>query len=448
RDKPKGPSPLVALQESLQKNFESLGQSIGRGLNGLLRRVLPEGVLGERDLRLPTSLMAAIAIGLPIVVGLLVAAIYIQRGRDQQYAEFFAQAQMEVSLARTAPDALSARPHWEAAIDWLDKADAVRPGAVEVGSLHSEAQAFVDSIDLTTRLNFKPLVPGGFGRGVNLTNLVVSGPAAYALDPASGRVFRAVRNESGEYALDEGFKCGSGPVGSHVVGAIVDMAWVTGPSPAGSDALMAMDGGGTLVFCAPDGSAPLATQLTPPDTGWKSPRAIALYGEGLYVLDPQANEIWLFNRPGGQFSQGPSHYFTSVSYDLGQAIDFTIANGDIFILYADGRVMTCNRTADGSQTNCNENAVFTDGRQGHASGNRLDDLKNPLAILYDPPPEPSLYLADSSAGSLYQVSLKLVLQRQFRPAGQFDSPIAAIGVGTRKELFVASGDNVYVGARP
>lgn len=439
---------LAALQTSLDRDIAAVGRTLNRGLSSLLRRVLPEGLWGDRDVRLPVSWMAAIAIGLPVVVGLLVASTYIQRGREQQYAEFLGQAQLEVSLARTAADTGAARTHWNAALDWLDRAEAVASFSDDVAALRLEAQDFLDTIDQTTRLTFEPLVLGGFGRGVNLTHLVANGPQVYALDPAAGRVFRAVRTEAGTYAVDENFKCASGPVGDRSVGSIVDIVWLAGPSPAGSDILMAMDTAGTLVFCPPEGSPPLAAQLTPPDTGWTGPRAIALYGEGLYVLDPPANQIWVFNRPGGKFTEGPSRFFTSPSYDLSQAIDFTIANGEVFLLFADGRVAMCNRSADGAQTTCAENEVFTDGREGHTSGLRLDDLQTPLALLYDPPPEPSLYLADTGASSVYQVSLKLVLQRQFRPAGKFDAPLAAMAIGSHKELYVAAGDNIYVGARP
>jgi hypothetical protein len=442
-------SPLASAQTAVQQGLDSLGQRIQQGVSNLLRNMLPEGVLADRNARLPVSLMAGIAIGLPLVIGLVVAVVYVQRGTQQQYTAFLEQARVEVSLARTAPDAVSARPHWTAALEWLGRAETVRPGTAEVATLQGEAVAFLDAMDLTTRLAYAPLLPGGFGSGVTLSNVVVNGSEVYALEPSLSRVLRAVRTETGGYALDEAFdNCVSGSIGQHNLGPIADMIWLAGPSPVGSDTLMVMDAAGTLAFCPPDGSAPLATQLVPPDSGWTSPRSIALYADGLYVLDPAANEIWVFNRPGGQFTERPSRYFTSVSFDLSQAVDFAIANGEVFILFADGRISQCNRGGASGETACAQDVSFTDTRQGHASGPRLDDAQAPFALLYDPPPEPSLYLADSATGGIYQLSLKLVLQRQFRPATDIEAPLAAVGIGNRKELYLAAGDNIYVAERP
>jgi hypothetical protein len=298
-------------------------------------------------------------------------------------------------------------------------------------------------------VNYRPLIANGFGPDVNLTNVLVSGSEVYALDGSLSRVYRALRTEGGEFRLDDLFnRCASGLVGQHNVGPIVDMAWLTGPLAAGADSLIVMDGAGTLAFCPPDGAAPLATQLIPPDTGWTGPRALALYADGLYVLDPPGNQIWVFTRPGGQFNESPSRYFTTASFDLSQAVDFAIANGEVFILFNDGRMMTCARGAGSQEVECVEAPEYTDGREGRSNGPRLEDLQAPFALLYDPPPEPSLYLADRNTAALYQVSLKLVFQRQFRPAQPVGASIAAVAVGSRKELYVASGNNIYVGERP
>jgi len=49
---------------------------------------------------------------------------------------------------------------------------------------------------------------------------------------------------------------------------------------------------------------------------------------------------------------------------------------------------------------------------------------------------------------LYQLSLKLVLVRQYRPYFSLAGPISAAGLDPAKRFYVAAGDNVYVATRP
>jgi len=78
----------------------------------------------------------------------------------------------------------------------------------------------------------------------------------------------------------------------------------------------------------------------------------------------------------------------------------------------------------------------------------LDGVTAPLALIYDAPPEPSLYLLDGNTSALYQLSLKLVLVRQYRPYFSLAGPISAAGLDPAKRFYVAAGDNVYVATRP
>ena len=143
------------------------------------------------------------------------------------------------------------------------------------------------------------------------------------------------------------------------------------------------------------------------------------------------------------FSERPKGYFTGGTPDLSTAASFTIAQGDVYILRADGRLTFCTRDPNTLQSNCVENALFTDTRTGHASGERLDDVGTASQLFYDPPPEPSLYLLDVSSGGAYQLSLKLVLQRQYRSTANLPDLVAAMAIGANKEMFVAAGNNVY-----
>lgn len=436
--------PLNNADEWMKDKSESLGKSVSGSGNAALRRLLPEGLLSpDTQLRIPNSVLIAIAVLLPVIIGLFVGVVYVQRGRDQQFKDYMASARLEAGLARTAPDPLAARPHWETVIAWLDQADAIYPGQPDSAALRAEAQQAVDALENIQRLLFEPLVPGGFSPTAKLTGLVVNGSEVYALDSAHQIIYRALLTESNKFTIDRGFQCEGGAVGSFVIDHIVDIAWLNTPNVVGQEALLALDDDGVLMYCKPDGTPPEASQLIPPDSGFKSPRAIEIYAGRLYIFDPGANEIWLYDRPGGVFSERPKGYFTGGTPDLSTAASFTIAQGDVYILRADGRLTFCARDPNTLQSNCVENALFTDTRTGHASGERLDDVGTASQLFYDPPPEPSLYLFDVSSGAAYQLSLKLVLQRQYRSAASLPDQVSALAIGANKETFVAAGNNVY-----
>jgi hypothetical protein len=107
----------------------------------------------------------------------------------------------------------------------------------------------------------------------------------------------------------------------------------------------------------------------------------------------------------------------------------------------------CTRDLATLLTNCTENVLYTDTRPGHTGGDRLDDAALPIALFYDPPPEPSIYMLDTASGGIYQLSLKLVLQRVYRSQDLLPTSISALAISTDKDVFVASGNNVYWAGR-
>jgi hypothetical protein len=287
------------------------------------------------------------------------------------------------------------------------------------------------------------VTPAGFSPGAQITQIVVQGAEIYALDSQRQAVFRAQLTDEGKYAVDHNFQCQLGVVGAVVIKRIIDIAWLDMPNIVGQPALMALDADGNVMYCKTDGQPPQASTLIPPDQGWKTPKAMEIYAGRLYVFDPGLNDIVVYDRVGGVFSERPHSYFTGQVLDLGNAANFTIAQGEIYILRGDGRLTYCVRDQASQLTTCTDNNLYTDSRAGHASGDRLDDVVRPLAVFYDPPPEPSLYLLDAGTSGVYQVSLKLVLQKVFRSALSLPDGVSAVAIGPNKEIFIASGNNVY-----
>jgi hypothetical protein len=436
--------PFNRAGEVVKQGSDSLGSTLSESSGAILRRVLPEGTIRpDASLRIPERLFMVIAILLPIMIAVGFGVVYIQRGRNERFRLYLEGARTEAGLARVQPDPLSAKPHWQNALTELELADQIFPNQPDAAALRREAQAAVDAVDNVQRLEFAPLVPGGFGGSARIVEVVLHGNEVYALDATRQAVYRAILTADDKYVIDRNFQCQLGVVGTVVIGRMVDIAWLNTPNIVGQPALMALDEDGDLMYCKTDGTPPEASTLIAPDTGWKRPTAVELYADRLYVFDPGANDIFLYDRVGGVFSERPKSYFTGQVLDLSAAVNYTIAQGEVFLLRGDGRLTYCVRDLTTSQTRCVENALFTDSRPSHASGDRLDDVALPLSLFFDPPPEPSLYLLDTGTNGIYQLSLKLVLQKVYRSTRALNAPITTVAIGPNKEMFVGSGNNVY-----
>lgn len=448
---------LSNLRAQAESGLRSFGRAVGvtltemmRAARKLMARVLPEGTL-QRDgmFTVPTTVQIGVAVLLPLVIAGVAGLIYIQQGREQDFEEALTSAQTAVALARTQTDVNQARTAWENALAWADRAESLRPGLPEVATLRLEAQSQVDVLNGTTRVDFTPLLPAGVAPEANITRLALGGRDVFALDSANNRVWRLTQNQPGVYTLDDKFQCASGNLNPIVIGPLVDIQFIPGPPPqpgeGDTDVLIALDNAGALMYCKRD-TPPLGSYLAN-EMGWVQPRALELYANSLYVLDTGQNQVWQYTASGDIFNQPPQRYFSEVIYDLRDIVDFSIAGGEVFLLRADGRVAICNRAFGGNGL-CNESAPFTDGRPGRVSGNRLQDVIAPSAMLYDAPPEPSIFMLNPQNNGLYQLSLKLVFARQFQSTQIFSQPISALAIDPNKRFFVGVGNNVYVGNRP
>jgi len=291
-------------------------------------------------------------------------------------------------------------------------------------------------------LTFEPLLAAGTGG--DLSKIALLGNDVYALDKRADRIVRIGPTTAGGYVLDPTFKCSAGTIGATQVDTLVDFFIDTlvdffilaGPidlaarpgEPAAPDAIVAVDQAGALLYCFP-GRDPIASPLATPDTGFGQAIAAELFGSRLYVLDPGRNQIWQYDADAGAFPQRPIGYFSETIFDLKDIVHFTIANGELLLLRADGRVMTCSRPLPTAPPTCINAAQFTDTRVGRAAGTRLSDVVTPLRLVYDAPPEPSVLLVDSGSDSIFQLSLKLALVSKYKPANLLDGPITTCWTG-------------------
>ncbi len=444
-------------ENAVQRAFRSFARALAvtfsealYNFRKLMARMLPDELLQQNGVfSVPTSVQIAIALVIPVLIVGLAAARYIQRGQAELYTSAVNGAMLEEAQADMEPNPVLARNHWAKAMQWVEQARQLRPGDGTVASLWQKAQENLDQLDGVTRVDYQPLIPGGLGNGTKVTQLLLLGQDVFALDTGRNRIWHLSPTAGGTYQLDPSFECSGGvQVGARPIGTLVSMTSLPQPNPMQADSILALDKLGQLLYCSP-GQKPATNFLTAPDMGWQNPVALETYGDRLYVLEPAANEIWQYQSSTGTFSTPPTRYFTGSSYDLKTVVDFAIAttSGEIFLLRQDGRMANCDRRSSQESPTCVDVAQFLDSRPGRGLSERLWDVTQPTQLIYNPPPEPSLYLLDSANSGLYRLSLKLELVQYFQARQPLSSPITAIASDTAR-LFVGAGDNVYVANRP
>jgi hypothetical protein len=256
----------------------------------------------------------------------------------------------------------------------------------------------------------------------------------YVLDSSHARVWHAWATGRG-YEVNRNFQCLEGAAKLPDLSTPVGLAIQEEPGALGREGVVVIDTNGTLVYCAPD-SVPTASQLTPPENGFRQIRAIDVFNDRLYVLDPPANAIWVYDAADGLFSGSPSYYFVDSAPDILEAIDLAGTQDDLFILLSSGALDRCKKGK------CEENLVFEDDRPGRESGPRIAG-GSPMSIDYAPPPEPSLYFLDSTGKGIFQFSMRMVYQALYKPMEPFPDEPSAFTVGPMNDLFVGVGSQVY-----
>ena len=414
--------------------------------NGI-RRAAPGGAAAEpkAPATIPPSLLTGTAIIVPLIVVAVAALLYIGRGRAELFSDYLSQARSAVVSAQIKPSPADARLDWEEALRLLDLAERYDKNE-DSQTLRAQAQAALDQLDLVTRLEFRPVLSGGFGASARINTMAATGSDLYLSDESALRIWHLWTTGRG-YEVDREFDCLEGAGSIVNMSAPVDLVVQEGPGPLGTEGLVAIDADGTLLYCAP-GQRPASGQLTSPDIGWGRIQAFDVSADRLYVLDPGRNAVYIYSAEGGLFSGNPSLYFVEQIPDLQNAVDLAATPEELFILRADGRLEKCERSLEaapggGSRILAACGAVpFEDERPGGVPG---DHIPGALVVdmLYAPPPEPSLYFLDGLGKRVLLYSLRLVYQGQFLATQPLDGEVTGLALAAPDEMFIAAGSQVY-----
>lgn len=410
----------------------------------VLQRILPDDAL----LNLPTGTMAFIAVAVPLVVVVLASMVYFRVGYEQKFLTYFQMAQQTALEADAETEPLVRRAAWEKTLDLLAQSEefANNEQAAQVSQLRQYVQSDLDLMDNIKRPQYQQAIIGGLPETVNIVRMLVVDNDLYMLDGSSGNILRAFPTTNG-YELDGDFQCGpSFPTGLELE-KLVDMA--SAPEIEIDTAVLGIDGKGRLVRCGV-GREPDAKLMALPYRDTEDPlTGISESQNDYYVLDPAARAVWVYWN--ADFETEPRFYFSEQVPDLVDVVDMAAEKQDLYLLHNAGNTTVCEYSGlSVSPTRCTE-TPYLDGRSA-TEGERYS-LVSPLTqILYNPPPDPSLYFLQPENQAIYHFSLgNLVFQRQFRPAESIagNRPATAFAVNRLERLlFLAVGNDVFFASMP
>jgi hypothetical protein len=394
----------------------------------------------------PTKFLALTAVIIPLVVVTIASLVYFRFGRDQQFQLNLTDARTAIAMAETEETIEKAREDYILAQFWLEQA--ARYGTSdELTRLQEKVQTSLDNIDLVVRLEFTPIVSGGFGPESHLTSLAASSTDLYVLDDTHDTIWHIWFTGRG-FDIDGEFEClrEAGPEAK--ISTPVGIAIVPAPSALGVESIIGIDNTGLIIYCAPD-KIPTTAELSPPELGWGSIQTFEVNNNRLYILDSGRNTVYVYDASNGFVTGNPTSYFTGQLPDLSGAIDIIGSQDGLLILYADGHLDLCKQIPETEsaentyRTKC-ETLQFQDERVGHEEETfrQIPDAL-PLQVYFSPPPEPSLYFQDILSGGIYQYSMRMIYQTKFLPQEPCDDEVSAFVIGPPNHVYIATGNQIY-----
>lgn len=412
------------------------GRAIARGLRQVLKRLLPD----EGLFHLSPSTMIFFAVAIPVIIGIVGAMMYLERGRTVQYQSYYDHAFDLAVKASKYQDPAQQRAAWGLVLIDLDTADSFRKTA-DSKALRLEAQQAIDQLEHITRIDLQPAIRGGLDKTVQVSRIVATNEELYVLNSARGNVIRALYTTRG-YEVDPNFRCGKGTYGTIVVGVPVGIV----PLPKGNQAqadILGLDENGNLLFCGTASNLPMAKRVTLPEF-WKKPTAIALNPDNLnlYVLDIPANQVWIYQNVEKAEELLP-FFDEPEPPSLANVIDIAAASGDLFLLRSDGQVSRCTYGSIKEIVTRCVPVTFTGLAGGRADGTTIEGTQL-WQMVYAPPPGPSLYMLDAANQAILHFSLLGNFQSQYRSQNPLPAqPGVALAISPRRSVFIAVGSQVY-----
>ncbi|MBI5841079.1 MAG: hypothetical protein HZB19_13355 [Chloroflexi bacterium] len=415
---------------------------VGEGLQKFLPRLLPGSEPGEM-LTLSPAMMVFLAVLIPLLVSTIAITVFFKYGYSLQYQNYLDQAKEFGAQASSLTDPVEQREAWRNVLLNLERAEDFKE-TEETKSLRREAEAHLDQLLGTMRLQFSPAFSSNLG--MEISRMAASETDLFLLNAANGEVMRAELTSNG-FQLDTAFNCAPGDFGNATVGPLVDILAMPGLNSINATVL-GVDASGNLLYCAP-GQVAQAIPLLPPDTNWVRVTAFTMDGGNLYVLDAPARAVWVYTGKDGTFIDRPYFFFGGQTPEKQDVIDLLVAGDELYMLHADGHLSNCSYSRiESAPTHCEDPIMLTNPFPAYQDQD-LFGTAHITQMAASAPPDTSLLLLSADDQSVLRITPRsFELQNQIRPAAGSSSPLAsgpvgAMAVGPNHVLYLALKGQVY-----
>jgi hypothetical protein len=413
--------------------------------DGSLKAVTPGKDAKEpsplHNFRLPfsNSLLLGIAILLPLIISVIAATVYSQRGVQQQFEYYYGLADQIMDEALQEPQAIVRQSQLETALDYLNQAETFNQNS-ESKALRDEILALLSDRENILRVELFPAAQVRLNRNVNLTRMVTTkNNDLYALDANSGRVlyFRFMGNY---YEYDDTFQCGDSGLQR-----VVDMAPLS-PFNTMNAAIVAITEGGALRYCQP-GQPPTAALINVPAFGWSNIQSISVERDYLFVLDIGTRALWNYYGLQQDFTSADGRIFFpgDPPMELAQTADIDVFSDTIIFLTNDNVVHTC--LIETIRADIRECLVLI---PRDSSDTPIDISTFDTVDFFSADYPPAYFLLEGQSQTLYRFSIKMILNRAYRfyaAAGEKlpDNPITAFTISDSQLVILAYENELFIG---
>ena len=426
----------LEVRDRTRRGLGALALKVAAGLdkiNQLLERLTPQPAEGQKPW-LAATRITGIVVLLPAAIVVLVVVLAVAGAGETEFELCVGEAMKTAELARSINpnDINGVLAAWNAVLIQAENCNELRAGDPAITDLTREGQAIIDRLSSVAR---RDAIRIETFPNAALTQVVLQGLDLYVIDDQNELVYRVTLANDGRGALPNSrqpipaMRLGAA-VGEYTVGDLIDIAW-----SEESNSLFALDTNGVLIVCAPQFLQQRcdAQDLLGSET-WVNPVAITVWQERIYVLDPQANQIWRYEPAGGTYANAPTEYFAGEGRpDIRAAVDFAIDNdGAVFLLLSQGVIA---KFISGEAQPFSF-AGFPEGQiLASADAFYLDD--NPIAL--------RMYIVSRASRTIFEVSKAGTFFNSYRTfdEAQFASLANVVVDPGQQFIYALSGNAVF-----
>ena len=426
---------LKSTGETLGNVASTAARSIQRSLSAFGGQLLPTEDREALDRanengRAINFVLAAIAVLLPILVGVVVTTLYLQYSGEVERQQLKRDALAAVQAAEAAPNATDLKAAWPLALDAIAKYEIKNPSdaAATFADARTKARAQLDQLSKVKRV--QPITYSALDAGQHKLSAYAFG--VYVMNGSTNTAQNFVMAPDRSQIQGKGFVLALGPqlASTPLNFADVSFATTTGGRWRTEGALL-LGKTGLFEYSSVTGKITALPVPAAMLTALVQAQAGELYDNKVYVLDTGAGQIWRFylslQTPSDGLVRADS-YFRNSYNPLKTGLDIGI-DGAIYILQNNGAILK----------------YFNQTQQPLALAGYPDNFGQPVALAVSgtAPSAGNLFIADAASGSIIQFNKAGAFMQQFRGAADEFKGIQDISLdASTNTLFVVTNDRL------